>query len=384
MKKRYTYNRLSGTDIVVNESMRGVVEKLNWACASTQAANPTPDAPKPIYSSGDGGKIVMWSHKKNMLNLGTNNSINAGLLNANITGSLITITGSTNGAGQYIKLTGTQAGAIAPLPTAWYNDTFLKSGTYTMSFANKTIINYTNGSLSFRAYYKDGTNSALLVENNTLTITTTKDIAFLALVSGVVSTYNLSFNLQIEQNSSATTYEPYTGSTTDITTPVGYIGGSLPNGVADSDTQKKIGKVVLNGSESWSLFESTNTNTISFLYAITDASSSYVSGQTNMLCDKFKANNQTYCLTHKEEEWCFRNEGYKNYFFSILKSRLTANTVAAFKTWLSTNNATVYYELATPETITITKPPVSTYEGINTITTTNNVKPSLTIEAWKR
>ncbi len=37
MKKRYTYNRLSGTDIVVNEACKGVVEKLNFTCASTQA-----------------------------------------------------------------------------------------------------------------------------------------------------------------------------------------------------------------------------------------------------------------------------------------------------------------------------------------------------------
>ena len=59
-------------------------------------------------------------------------------------------------------------------------------------------------------------------------------------------------------------------------------------------------------------------------------------------------------------------------------------TVAQFQAWLASNPITVYYELATPETITITKPPVSTYEGINYITTTNNVKPTLTIEAWKK
>ena len=50
----------------------------------------------------------------------------------------------------------------------------------------------------------------------------------------------------------------------------------------------------------------------------------------------------------------------------------------------SVTNATIIYELATPVDITITKPPVSTYEGINYITTTNDIKPSLTIEAWKK
>ena len=149
MKKRYTYNRLSGTDIVVNESMRGVVEKLNWTCASTQEANPTPDAPKPIYSSGDGGKIV--------------------------------------------------------------------------------------------------------ISNN--------------------------------------------GNTTDITTPVGYIGGSLPNGVADTDTQKKIGKVVLNGSEAWTIAGTQPTGTYS-MYITNDIKATV--GNTKLMCDRFKVINTSEFATYTD------------------------------------------------------------------------------------
>ena len=59
-------------------------------------------------------------------------------------------------------------------------------------------------------------------------------------------------------------------------------------------------------------------------------------------------------------------------FIAVLKSR--ASLVSEFKSWLQENNLTVYYELATPETIslgTISNPEI--FKGVNNIIVETNL-----------
>ena len=54
--------------------------------------------------------------------------------------------------------------------------------------------------------------------------------------------------------------------------------------------------------------------------------------------------------------------------------------LSAWKTWLSENPVTVYYELETPIIHDLEIPQLSTTKGTNVITTTNNIKPNLKIK----
>ena len=107
---------------------------------------------------------------------------------------------------------------------------------------------------------------------------------------------------------------------------------------------KRSGKVVLNGSESFSLqsdFERQET-TIGFsLAGISDGTSK--EGLAIGLSDRFPVKAQS--SLHKNDEEGF-TQGYKILYFRINKSKLSTQDVQGFKAWLQANNVTVVYQLA--------------------------------------
>ena len=109
---------------------------------------------------------------------------------------------------------------------------------------------------------------------------------------------------------------------------------------------KEIGKVVLNGSETWSESGYIN-NTIYSVYsgAITNYSS-YREIRSNLLV--WNSNVSSTTITE------YISTGGATFRIGVLKSRLSAYTINGFKTWLSNNNVTTYYVLATPITTEIT------------------------------
>ena len=104
---------------------------------------------------------------------------------------------------------------------------------------------------------------------------------------------------------------------------------------------KNIGKVVLDGSESWGLW-STNVFYIPKISEIRKSFSNYYTfGETKETAGSLK--NGEYC-------WSNAANGYTTLF-----KNTDIETAADFKTWLSTHNTTVYYVLATPTTTEITQ-----------------------------
>ena len=172
-------------------------------------------------------------------------------------------------------------------------------------------------------------------------------------------------DVQLEEASSATSYEDH--KTNILRTPEEIVLREV-NGVQDTynaitgEYVKRIGEVVLDGSENeWHKY-SNNTNE----YNTTDKTSVFsISindkklGYHTSICDTFRNTNNNYAFNmsyvepftysdHPTNTSCYFDYGNNNSY-----------TVADFKTWLSQNPVTIHYELAEPIT-TIVKPSTMT------------------------
>ena len=120
----------------------------------------------------------------------------------------------------------------------------------------------------------------------------------------------------------------------------------LPNGVKDTiegnKVIRRVGKVVLNGSESWTHVPGLNTNNTVSVYTTL---ANKKPGIENFICDKFMT---LYGRTTDDYEKSWGE--FNNTVFYIRKLKSTLNTPydTSLKTWLSKNPVTVLYELAQP------------------------------------
>jgi hypothetical protein len=118
----------------------------------------------------------------------------------------------------------------------------------------------------------------------------------------------------------------------------------LPNGVGDrwypNGVQMNVGKVILNGSENWNMIEE-QTDTIRFNF----------NAGTPELRLSFNNAISNY-IPLVETTFGIDVEGFMSLaegllYIRILKSRLSSNDVAGFKSWLSQHNIEIYYQLTT-------------------------------------
>ena len=170
---------------------------------------------------------------------------------------------------------------------------------------------------------------------------------------------------------------------------------SLPNDVADTIEQRndgvylvqRVGKVVLNGSETWTKSSWSMTNTFKFDFEIGLVAKLFDLNATNqILCDTFKvvSRNSLDNVANREfESICASNVKSRTLSITISKTKLNnTNTTGAFKEWLSNNPTTVYYELATPiETkLNINNLDLEVYKDTTYITTDNTIQPTLSFK----
>ena len=134
--------------------------------------------------------------------------------------------------------------------------------------------------------------------------------------------------------------------------------------------EKKIGKVVLNGSENIVL---DTTKTITQVFKILNVLSLGVQGNLG-ICNYFI--NQA--GDTEKFAYVVNDRDYMNLYIAINKTR--ASSIQKFKTWLSTHNTIVYYVLATPTTTEITDTElinqlesIELIEGINNISSNGNL-----------
>ena len=150
-------------------------------------------------------------------------------------------------------------------------------------------------------------------------------------------------NLQIEEGTQATEYEPYKEYTKTI-----YLNSPLLKGdKIEVHNGKlchyhKMGKVVLDGSEDevYTHYKESDTY-ISFVYA----TQIMLKEKTGISNNFRESSNNVYNIC---DEGIWTN-GTTNYLYmSISKNKLTSSTAEGFKQWLSGNPTTVVYELAEP------------------------------------
>ena len=225
----------------------------------------------------------------------------------------------------------------------------LNAGTYILSGCPS------GGSSSTYTLYENSVGYNKFDYGSGLDITLTETKTFrvsLAIYSGT-SVNNLVFKPMIEKGSQATTYEAYKGQTYEVN--LGNIElckiGTYQDRIYKSNgnwyLHKEIGKVVLDGSESWE-YDSTYKYFRSPSYVYENLP---ITNTQYRLSNYFKTISVWATFRNTTDLNCMYIDaiGYKLCFRYI-----TYTTPSDFKTWLSTHNTTVYYVLATPTTTEIT------------------------------
>ncbi len=144
---------------------------------------------------------------------------------------------------------------------------------------------------------------------------------------------------------------------------------SLPNGICDTFENgvitRRIGKIVLDGSEEWFLSLLKTYQVFGLHYDGIKQGSQFYSSH---FLDKIK-------VTILTNEIGIANNNAENRIYISNGS----TTVEEFKTWLSSNNVTVLYELATPTIETIELPTIPTYDDVTNIIVDSGVETTFEV-----
>ena len=156
---------------------------------------------------------------------------------------------------------------------------------------------------------------------------------------------------------------------------------SLPNGASDEILEdgteiRRVGKIVLDGSEAW-----TNNGP----WSGGDYQASYIrmankgGNKLDLFCDKFVVDLQkTNSSNQVTNECCFGEVGNGVLYLIISKQKLNTPDMSGLKQWLSENPTTVYYELSEPIIKKHNKNiNLKTFEGTTHITSDNYLLPTI-------
>lgn len=312
-----------------NKNITGLPDSLEGKCEQT--GTPTPSSPVPINIT-TGRQVVSVSDGTTTndyeINLGKN------LFNPNnITSGLFynTSNGSETSSG------------------VWSQSNFIgvSGGTKISISSNYSVVNnsYEISQFNENKQWLEGTQFSL---NTSKTYTLNANAKYIRI--GFRSDRDTTDKLQIEKNDQATSYAEYK-------TPIylGKIGtyqdyifrNTQGNPLYDSTLNenewyihKEIGRVVLNGSEDWTI---SNSGTQNWYYSNINSNIDIITDSTtnNSMSNYYQINAVGNSNT---------NQGM--YIVKVSKQiRIrygTQDTVANFKTWLSSHNVEVYYVLNTP------------------------------------
>lgn len=133
---------------------------------------------------------------------------------------------------------------------------------------------------------------------------------------------------------------------------------------------KRIGKVVLDGSEYWQMTYGTGMFNLLQPFQVKD-----INNRTS-ISTHFKYNQVNQDIYGQLKDGEFAVQFYNNTSTVIFLKNMSIATVNDFKTWLSNNPVTVYYILEEPEIIKLKPNYLQTYKGTNNIIIDSNIQPS--------
>ena len=197
---------------------------------------------------------------------------------------------------------------------------------------------------------------------NRITVPSLSDIAYMRL--GFRAPYSSSVNLltaniQVEKGEVATTYEPYQGQfyTVELGSIELYKIGNYQDYIYKSGddwyVHKATGKVVLDGSETWS--RAGLTTGVRYFSVRNDINLRSVNSDgSDIMSDKFIGVNYITYYSIGGITGISHNTYQSNNYIQLFFATDSFGDTTALKTWLSTNNTTVYYALATATDTKIT------------------------------
>ena len=220
-------------------------------------------------------------------------------------------------------------------------------------------------------YIKSGGN---LYQRNDITINLTNEI-YNAITSVSIIFYGNSGNAipnetikpMLYQEGDGT-WEPYQGATVETSLTLAE-GDTYENGQI-TRTRKQV---VFDGSsdEAWTI-NSTNEKTYRFNNLLSDSLGDLWLDKTGQACNRLPVGN-----TWSEIKGdCFSIDNSKN--LTVYIDELKNSTLEEFKTWLSTHNLVVEYELETPTTEELKIPTVPSYYPYTDVSTDSEVDPTIT------
>ena len=258
----------------------------------------------------------------------------------------------------------------------------LTAGTYTLTRSAAKAYR-----TAVRLYHSDDTYSTIMVQANNTTRTETISKAvvryYIYLDTLPNTAIDETFTLQLETGSTPSSFEKYVGgipspnpsypqdinvvtgtqtiSINGTNYPIDLGGielagiGTYQDKIYKSDGKwylyKEIGKVVLTGSENWGDQTGSHTTVLN-LYCPTTSWGAFASERNPLLCSIATYSLSAGSANDTTPNICKLNFSGTNFLLDL--SQANFSTLAAFKTWLSSNPTTVYYVLATPTTTEIT------------------------------
>ena len=340
VKQAFTEKTASGTELTIDNTIEARMEmKLNGN--TSQNGEPTPATPQDIEVVTGNNKIIVSG--KNLLppDNNTSTTINGVTFTRNSDGSVL-VNGTATANTQYITsknfmLEDGKTYILSGCPNGGSTSTYMLN---INQYYNNTshVLNNIGHNQKF-TYVLDSKNSNYI---------------YIYIVSGTKCD-NLLFKPMVSINGGD--YEPYVGRQ-DFPISLGSLElckiGDYQDYIYKKDNKwykhKAINKNTLNGNENWH-FGKTKTNyttffTSSFQNDIKKPANNNINSNTLIYCDKFSNN------TNAKQQWendtmssVTINDG-KNITFNIPNS--IATTKDKFKTYLISNNITLYYVLATP------------------------------------
>ena len=381
------YDKVSGENVsftsnVEDEINTIIVDGKSTQATSTNPVSPSPDYPSEIESVGtyfsfdeETGKygIEVKNTGKNLLeNTGVSNTSNGVTFTVNDDKTIL-VNGNNDGTANSRFI---------------INNYFLKAGTYILNGCPSG-----GSSTTYRlAIQKTSDWSILGLDTGSgskqFTIDEATNIQVAIFIQKGQTISNLLFKPMIRLSSIIDdTYEPYQSSSSlfVLDQPL----RSLPNGVKDelviengrAKIIKRIGKVVLDGSENWNNIQEATTST-DYYYAYTIVYDKLIGSKYTGISNNFIVKQGTYITassTVDSDMLGVGGTGNGKIRMFIKKSRLTEMTTTELKTWLSTHNTQVDYELAKPQIIELGDSAIPYIDGINYMHISSNMDTTFSL-----
>lgn len=321
------------------------------------------------YSEYGKGTVTIEQRGKNKFCITQNSGTYDELIFTKIDNNTFRVQGTTGNNARSIRLTNIY-------PELLQNNKY----TYSVQVLDGIFV----GSIPIAIYNSDNTvrynyfNLYSNITEQTNTIIANKGIHSWNYYIGANLTVDVTLRIQFEENSTATDYEPYFSK--DYVIPLSAPLRSLPNGTKDTIEEdgihRRVESVVLDGSENWKIAGSSYyTSILQSLIADTPATSQKIgySNYFNVVGFNYQDDNNLWF--HPNKNLQIRNTNYP--------------TLNDWKTWLSTHNTEVIYELAeevvepfTDEQLEVINS-IETQKGTNIFSVNNELNPEIQVTEYK-